>query len=95
MSSPLLLIHGFTDTRRTWDPLIPLLEPHHEVIAPTLVGHRGGPPIPEDGARPLDQLVAGLEHDEFLDALLLEPDRDAEARETGAHDRDLEVLRLR
>lgn len=64
MSSPLLLIHGFTDTRRTWDPLIPLLEPHHELIVPTLVGHRGGPVLSdEDRARPREALIEGLERE--------------------------------
>ena len=45
---PLLLIHGFVDSARTWDPLVGLLEPHHEVVAPSLLGHRGGPSVPEE-----------------------------------------------
>jgi pimeloyl-ACP methyl ester carboxylesterase len=40
---PLLLLHGFTDTWRTWEPVLPLLEQRFEVLAPTLVGHAGGP----------------------------------------------------
>lgn len=43
--SPLILIHGFTDTWRAWDLVIPLLERHHDVLAPTLAGHAGGPPL--------------------------------------------------
>lgn len=39
---PLVLLHGFTDTRRTWTPIIPALERHHDVFAPTLPGHFGG-----------------------------------------------------
>ncbi len=42
---PLLLLHGFTDTWRTWELVLPALERRHEVIAPTLPGHAGGPPL--------------------------------------------------
>jgi pimeloyl-ACP methyl ester carboxylesterase len=44
---PLVLLHGFTDTWRTWDLVLPQLERHHDVLAPTLVGHAGGPPLEE------------------------------------------------
>jgi pimeloyl-ACP methyl ester carboxylesterase len=47
--SPLVLLHGFTDTWRTWDLVLPRLERHHDVLAPTLAGHAGGPPLPESG----------------------------------------------
>ena len=43
--TPLVLLHGFTDTWRTWDLVLPELERHHDVLAPTLVGHAGGPPL--------------------------------------------------
>jgi pimeloyl-ACP methyl ester carboxylesterase len=43
--TPLVLIHGFVDCPRTWDLVRPALEQHHEVIAPALVGHAGGPPL--------------------------------------------------
>jgi len=42
---PLLLLHGFTDTWRTWELVLPALERHHDVLAVTLAGHAGGPPI--------------------------------------------------
>jgi pimeloyl-ACP methyl ester carboxylesterase len=42
---PLLLLHGFTDTWRTWELVLPALERHHDVLAPTLPGHAGGPPL--------------------------------------------------
>jgi pimeloyl-ACP methyl ester carboxylesterase len=42
---PLLLLHGFTDTWRTWELILPALERGHEVLAPTLAGHAGGPGI--------------------------------------------------
>lgn len=43
---PLMLLHGFACTWRAWQPTIPLLEPTHEVFAPTLPGHSGGPDLP-------------------------------------------------
>lgn len=43
---PLVLIHGFTATWRLWLPVLPELVARFEVIAPTLHGHDGGPPLP-------------------------------------------------
>jgi pimeloyl-ACP methyl ester carboxylesterase len=40
---PLLCLHGFTDTWRTWELVLPALEREREVLAPTLAGHAGGP----------------------------------------------------
>ena len=40
-----MCIHGFTDTWRTWELALPTLERDHDVLAPTLAGHAGGPPI--------------------------------------------------
>jgi pimeloyl-ACP methyl ester carboxylesterase len=42
---PLVCLHGFTDTWRTWELILPALEEHHDVLALTLAGHAGGPPI--------------------------------------------------
>jgi pimeloyl-ACP methyl ester carboxylesterase len=42
---PLVLLHGFLDTWRTWELVLPHLERRHDVLAPTLAGHAGGPPI--------------------------------------------------
>jgi pimeloyl-ACP methyl ester carboxylesterase len=42
---PLVCVHGFTDTWRTWELVLPALERRHDVLAPTLPGHAGGPPI--------------------------------------------------
>jgi pimeloyl-ACP methyl ester carboxylesterase len=47
---PLLLLHGFTDTCRTWELVSPALERRFEVLAPTLAGHAGGPDFPVTGA---------------------------------------------
>jgi pimeloyl-ACP methyl ester carboxylesterase len=40
-------LHGFTDTWGSWELVLPELERHHDVLAPTLPGHAGGPPLPE------------------------------------------------
>jgi pimeloyl-ACP methyl ester carboxylesterase len=46
---PLLLVHGFTDTWRTWEAVLPALERRFEVLAPTLAGHAGGPLLAAGG----------------------------------------------
>jgi pimeloyl-ACP methyl ester carboxylesterase len=43
---PMVLLHGFTDTWRAWTPVLPLLERHHALFAPTLPGHHGGESFP-------------------------------------------------
>ncbi|MGI8631941.1 MAG: alpha/beta hydrolase, partial [Solirubrobacterales bacterium] len=42
---PMVCLHGFTDTWRTWELVLPQLEGRHEVVAPTVPGHAGGPAI--------------------------------------------------
>jgi pimeloyl-ACP methyl ester carboxylesterase len=42
---PIVLLHGFTDTWRTWELVLPELERHHDVLAPALLGHAGGPSL--------------------------------------------------
>jgi len=56
---PLVCLHGFTDTWRSWELVLPRLERHHEVLAPTLAGHAGGPPF--EGEPTSDTLVEGVE----------------------------------
>jgi pimeloyl-ACP methyl ester carboxylesterase len=46
--SPLVCLHGFTGTWRTWELVLPVLERQHDVLAPTLLGHAGGPPLEGD-----------------------------------------------
>src|SRR3954454_21504910 len=58
---PLVLIHGFTATWRCWLPLMGLLVPRFEVIAPTLHGHDGGPVPPEGPAHSLSRATDHLE----------------------------------
>ncbi|GAB2724138.1 alpha/beta hydrolase [Nocardia thraciensis] len=47
----MILLHGVAMSGRVWDGLVPALARHHHVIAPTLLGHRGGTPPPH---RPVD-----------------------------------------
>jgi pimeloyl-ACP methyl ester carboxylesterase len=57
---PLVCLHGFLDTWRTWELVLPALERRHEVLAPTLAGHAGGPPIEgEIGQAALADAVEG------------------------------------
>jgi pimeloyl-ACP methyl ester carboxylesterase len=58
--APLVLLHGFLGTRATWDAVLPALEARHDVLAPALPGHAGGPPLPP-GAAPADAVVDTLE----------------------------------
>jgi len=60
---PLVLIHGFTATWRCWLPVLGLLVPRFEVIAPTLHGHDGGP-VPPGG--PAHSLTRAADHLESL-----------------------------
>jgi pimeloyl-ACP methyl ester carboxylesterase len=56
---PLVLLHGITDTWRTWELVLPALERRHDVLAPTLPGHAGGPPLGEDAGP--EALAAAIE----------------------------------
>jgi pimeloyl-ACP methyl ester carboxylesterase len=58
--SPLVLLHGFTDTWRCWEPVLPTLEREHDVLAPTLAGHAGGPPLAAS-VDPDEEIVDELE----------------------------------
>jgi pimeloyl-ACP methyl ester carboxylesterase len=56
---PLLCLHGIVDTWRTWELVLPALERSHDVLAPTLPGHAGGPPLGSGGSE--DALVDPIE----------------------------------
>lgn len=58
---PMLLIHGFTGTPVMWDPLLPYLEPHHDVEAITLPGHFGGPEFTEPGEHIVESMIDAVE----------------------------------
>jgi len=47
----LILLHGFTDTTRTWELVLPRLAAEHDVLVPALPGHLGGPPLPAELGR--------------------------------------------
>jgi pimeloyl-ACP methyl ester carboxylesterase len=70
---PLVLVHGFTGTWHHWRPVLGELAARYEVIAPTLAGHYGGPPLDLSGPltfassadhleRHLDELGVGSAH---------------------------------
>ncbi|GIV90369.1 MAG: putative 2-succinyl-6-hydroxy-2,4-cyclohexadiene-1-carboxylate synthase [Chloroflexus sp.] len=57
---PLLLLHGFTGSGQTWQPLAPTLAGHHTLIIVDLIGH-GRSDAPADPARyVIEQCVADL-----------------------------------
>jgi pimeloyl-ACP methyl ester carboxylesterase len=60
---PLVCLHGFADTWRVWELVLPALERRHEVLAPTLAGHAGGPPFEADVADAVERAMdaAGFE----------------------------------
>jgi pimeloyl-ACP methyl ester carboxylesterase len=41
-------LHGFFDTWRVWELALPALERERDVLALTLAGHAGGPPLPPE-----------------------------------------------
>src|SRR5688572_4942871 len=59
---PMLLVHGITDTFRTWELLQPRLASHHDTLAITLLGHSGGKPLDGDTTS-LRELVDEAERD--------------------------------
>jgi 2-succinyl-6-hydroxy-2,4-cyclohexadiene-1-carboxylate synthase len=48
--SPMLLLHGFTGSARSWATQVETWSQHHRVIAPDLLGH-GGSDAPRDPGR--------------------------------------------
>ena len=70
---PLVCLHGFTGTWRMWEPVLPALERHHDVLAPTLPGHLGGlrlPAVLSDDALP-DAIEAAMDQAGFARAHLV------------------------
>ena len=66
--SPVVLLHGYTQTSHMWHPIVPVLAQRHTVIAPDLRG-AGGSSKPESGydkktlARDIRALTASLGFD--------------------------------
>ncbi len=69
---PLVLLHGILCGERVWSGVTGLLAGAHDVIAPTMLGHHGGPParkrpasvehVVDDAERLLDELGLAKAH---------------------------------
>lgn len=59
--TPLLLLHGVGGTWRVWRPVLPGLQAHHEVFAPTLPGHAGAEPLATGREPSIEALTDGVE----------------------------------
>src|ERR1700712_276461 len=68
---PVVLLHGVTGSEGMWRRVVPLLAPHHDTVALTALGHRGGRPgwsgvriadVVDDAERSLDELGFGRPH---------------------------------
>jgi pimeloyl-ACP methyl ester carboxylesterase len=57
--APLVCLHGFMETWRSWELVLPALERRHDVLAPTLPGHAGGPPL--EGEASTDAVLDAVE----------------------------------
>jgi pimeloyl-ACP methyl ester carboxylesterase len=58
--SPIVLLHGATSSARAWESVLPMLCAKYRVFAPSLAGHRGGPPLPAGPAGVVDRIVDAL-----------------------------------
>jgi len=70
---PLVCLHGLMDTWRTWELVLPALERRHDVLAPTLAGHAGGPPLPAEptSAAVVDAVESAMDGAGFATAHLV------------------------
>ncbi len=57
---PVMLLHGFTGTARSWAVHIETLSMEHRVIAPDLLGHAGSDAPADPAAYALERQAAGL-----------------------------------
>lgn len=64
-----MLLHGILGSERMWSHVVPLLAGAYDIIAPTMLGHRGGQPATERPAR-LEHIVDDAQR--LLDELGLE-----------------------
>jgi pimeloyl-ACP methyl ester carboxylesterase len=55
----MVCLHGFMDTWRAWELVLPRLERYHDVVALTLPGHAGGPRL--DGPFSETRLLEAIE----------------------------------
>jgi pimeloyl-ACP methyl ester carboxylesterase len=56
----MVCLHGFMDTWRSWELVLPMLGRRHDVLAVTLPGHAGGPPL--DGSLTTIAFIDAVEH---------------------------------
>ena len=49
--APLVLLHGIGLSRQSWDPVVPALARHFDVIAVDLPGFGGSAPVPRGPSR--------------------------------------------
>lgn len=54
---PILLLHGIWESWHSFSPVLPALTAEHEVLAPTLADHPGGPPLPAGTELSIESLV--------------------------------------
>jgi pimeloyl-ACP methyl ester carboxylesterase len=71
--TPLVCLHGFMDTWRSWELVMPALERRHDVLAPTLPGHAGARPLAEQltGGAILDAIECAMNEAGFQTAHLV------------------------
>ena len=62
-----VLLHGAVGTWRHWRPVLPALSARFDVVAPTLPGHAGGPPLSVGAPLTIAGVADALERE--LDAL--------------------------
>ena len=56
----LLLLHGFTGSAQSWQPLLPALTPRFQVITPDILGHGRSPSPPSPGPYQMATVAASL-----------------------------------
>jgi pimeloyl-ACP methyl ester carboxylesterase len=59
--TPLLLLHGAGGTWTQWAPALPELQRSHDVLAPTMAGHWGGPAADRVEPMTIDALTDSVE----------------------------------
>lgn len=59
--SPLVLVHGFSGSPVMWEPVVPQLAEHHELLIPAVLGHCGGASLGEGVRCGVPALVDDLE----------------------------------
>ncbi|WP_081290249.1 alpha/beta fold hydrolase [Mycobacterium asiaticum] len=61
--SPMVCIHGFSGSRRHWQPVLPMLTEHHDVHVVSLAGHADGPSLADNETATVATLADHLERD--------------------------------